>query len=99
MIQSVAQQLLVGGRSRFLALLAVVLLATTPLLEASHDHDTGAAYAECLLCKQSTDLPVVSAPGIPAVSYGHAAADTPVFAPALAPVFANYSPRGPPAVS
>ncbi len=98
-MQQLLQRSLGGRQAGLLTLLAVLLLAGTPALEASHDHDTGAAYADCLLCKQSTDLPVVSAPGLPAVTYGHAAADTPVVAVAPARVFANYSPRGPPASS
>ncbi len=99
MMQQLLQRSLRGRQAGLLTLLAVLLLGGTPALEASHDHGTGAAYADCLLCKQTSDLPVVSAPGIPSVAYGHAAVDTPVVASATSRVFANYSPRGPPASS
>ena len=99
MIHRLAQHKLVGGRSRFLVLLAALLLAGTPLLEASHNHDAGAAYADCLLCKQTSDLPVVSAPGALPVVVATTRVDAAVAAMVPARPFYSYAPRGPPPLS
>ena len=99
MIQRFYQRSFGSRQAGFLVLLAALLLSSTPALEASHDHDAGAGYADCLLCKQASDLPVVSAPGTAAVvaspTYVTALATT----PALRRNCTNYSPRGPPALS
>ena len=99
MIHRLARHTLMGSRSRFLVLLAALLLAGAPLLEASHDHDAGAAYSDCLLCKQASDLPVVSAPGALPVVIAATRVDTAVNALVPARPFYSYAPRGPPPLS
>jgi hypothetical protein len=99
MIQPLFQRTLGSRQARFLALLAVLLLAGTPALEAIHDHDTGPAYADCLLCKQAPDLPIVSASATVADAVLPGYAEVVFDVPALQLPCANYSPRGPPAIT
>ena len=99
MIQQFYQRILGSRQASAFALLAVLLLASTPALEAAHDHDTGAAYADCLLCKQASDLPVVSAPAALAVTIAPARVETLVATVVPKRAFSNYAPRGPPAIS
>lgn len=88
-----------GRQAGIFALLAVLLFASAPALEATHDHDAGASYADCLLCKQATDLTVATeqAP----LSVRQTATTTIAIAvlPAVSRFPANYSPRGPPQLS
>ena len=99
MVQQFLQRSFGSRRAGFLALLAVLLVAGAPVLEAAHDHDLGASYADCLYCKQTSDLPIATSPGVPevAVSRIHAAAR--IDAPAAQDPRANYTPRGPPTLS
>ena len=82
-----------------LVLLAALLLAGSPALEAIHDHASGAAYADCLLCKQADGA------AVPAVTFLSLAQESSrVIEPAtrprtLAPRHTPFSPRGPPSVS
>ena len=98
MIQPLFQRTLGSRQARFLALLAVLLLAGTPALEAIHDHDTGPAYADCLLCKQAPDLPIVSASATVADGVLPGGAEGVGDAAAPRRPCAIYSPRGPPAI-
>ena len=99
MIQQFYKRILGNRQASIFALLAVLLLASTPALEATHDHDTGAAYADCLLCKQASDLPIVSAPAVLAAALLPARVETPVSAVTRKQPLSNYAPRGPPAIS
>jgi hypothetical protein len=98
MIQQFYQRILVSRQASVFALLAALLLASTPALEAAHDHDTGAAYAECLLCKQASDLPVASAPAALTVTIAPARIEAPVASVVHPRAFSNYAPRGPPSI-
>jgi hypothetical protein len=99
MIQQLLQRSFRSRQAGLLALLAVLLLAGTPVLEAVHDHDAGTSYTDCLYCKQATDLPIVTSPGEPSIAVAHAPADLPFDTPAPRGPCANYSPRGPPLLS
>jgi hypothetical protein len=99
MVHQLLQRSFGSRQAGFLALLAVLLLASTPALEAAHDHDVGASYADCLYCKQAADLPIAAAPVVPAVAVRIADVDLPADAPALQAPCANYAPRGPPTLS
>ena len=48
-------------QARMLVLLAVLLLGSAPLLEASHKHSAADPSAGCMLCKKSSDTAVVAA--------------------------------------
>ena len=98
MIKGVRQCIIAAGRARVVVLLAALLLAGSPALEAIHDHASGAAYADCLLCKQAdaTALPAITHPVLERES-------SRVFAPATRPQtqpqrYRSFSPRGPPTV-
>ena len=58
MIQRARQCTIAAGRARVLVLLAVLVLSGSPALEAIHDHTSGTAYSDCLLCKQAETLAV-----------------------------------------
>lgn len=99
MIQQFYKRIFGNRQAGVFALLAVLLLASTPALEAAHDHGNDAAYADCLLCKQASDLPIVTAPAALAIILLPACVHTPVVAVVHSRPSSNYAPRGPPAIS
>ena len=99
MIQQLLQRTLRGRQASILALLAVLLLASAPALEASHDHDAGASYADCLVCKQATDLTVAPDQGAMATTSHEAITPVASLSAAVSRFPADYSPRGPPVIS
>ena len=99
MIQQFYKRIFGNRQAGVFALLAVLLLASTPALEAAHDHGNDAAYADCLLCKQASDLPIVTAPAALAVTIAPARVDSPAATFVHKRAFSDYAPRGPPAIS
>lgn len=96
MIRSFRQRAQRIVQARTLVLLAALLLGAAPLLEAGHSHSAAEAYADCLLCKKSSDIAVVAAAlSAPLATEQQA---PPASAPVATPVSLFLTPeiRGPP---
>lgn len=84
------------GPLRAFALLALLAVFGTQLLEVSHSHDSQDAPAHCLLCKGSADTAVPSsAPSIAPFALADAAATISPCGAASAPTYQQPA-RGPP---
>ena len=99
MIQRARQCTIAAGRARFLVLLAVLVLAGSPALEAIHDHPSGTAYSDCLLCKhgETTAVSCIAHP-----SFAHGSSPVVVAGPrprTRVQQYQAFSPRGPPSNS
>jgi hypothetical protein len=72
------------------------LLGGAPLLEAGHSHSAAEAYADCLLCKKSSDIAAVAAAASAPLATEQQS--PPASAPVATQFSLSYSPeiRGPP---